>query len=614
VSLDAIARAGPERAADRRATAQRIFAELAPFRRQIGLAFGLILVGAAAQAGGPWLISRAIDQDILGGDASALARRMALLAAVYLVGALAQRGQIVQVGSVGQHLLASWRERLFERFQRLPIAFFDRQPLGDLMSRLINDVDTLNQLFSQGLTQLLGSLFSLVGILVAMLFLNTPLALVCFTIIPVMLLLTSVLAGRARRAFRATRETTGGVTADLQEEIVGIREAQAFNRTAANIANFRRRNAANRDANVQAVAITSAFAPSMDLLSTVSSALVIGFGGYLVFQDALSLGLLAAFLIYVQQFFRPIQLLAQVYAQAQAALAGAERIFAIFDQPVEPDVTPAPARSASSTVQRAPAVEPGQQGSIELDHVSFAYQPGRPVLTDVTFRVEPGQTVALVGPTGAGKTTIANLIPRFYDATAGLVRVEGRDVRTVPRAELRAGIAMVLQEPFLFGGTIADNIGYGRANASPAEIEAAARAVHAHDFIADLPAGYDTPLGEGGGTLSQGQRQLLSFARAVLAAPRILILDEATSNVDTRTEALIQQALTTLLAGRTSVVIAHRLSTIRQADQILVVQNGRLVERGRHAELLELGGLYADLHQRQFRDPTTPPSPAQSRA
>ena len=347
---------------------------------------------------------------------------------------------------------------------------------------------------------------------------------------------------------------------------------------------------------MQAVAITSAFAPAIDVLSTLATAVVIGYGGYLVYAGSLSVGLLAAFLIYVQQFFRPIQLASQVYTQAQSALAGAERIYNILDEepePADPPETPEPNRD---------------EGRIEFDNVSFAYEPGHPVLKGVSFAVEPGQTVALVGATGAGKTTIANLMPRFYDATGGTVRVDGRDVREVSRRSLRARIATVLQEPFLFSGTIAENIGYGRAGelergATREEIEDAARATQAHGFISELPEGYDTVLGEGGGSLSQGQRQLLSFARALLADPRILVLDEATSNIDTRTEAVIQEALGRLLAGRTSVVIAHRLSTIRNADQILVIEDGRIAERGTHTSLLATSGLYADLYRRQFREP-----------
>ncbi len=551
----------------------------------------LVVLGAVAQAGGPWLIGRAIDLYILEGDADGLARTMLFLLAIYALGTVASRGQVYGVGSVAQRLLASLRARIFDRLQHLPLRFFDRRPVGDLMSRVTNDVDTLNQLFSQGLTQLLGSIFSLVGILVAMLVLQWNLALACFTVIPIMLLTTAFFARRARQAFRLTRETVGDVSAGLQEDIVGVREAQAFNRTERNIARFRERNAANRDANVQAVAITSAFSPAIDVLSTLATALVIGYGGYLVFAGSISVGVLTAFLIYVQQFFRPVQLASQFYTQAQSALAGAERIYNILDEEPEP-ADPPEARKVGRI-----------EGRVTFEHVTFAYEPGRPVLRDVDFEVAPGQTVALVGPTGAGKTTIVSLIPRFYDATEGAVSIDGRDVRTYARKDLRENTGIVLQESFLFSGTIADNIGYGRLGASRDEIEAAARTLDAHGFISELPDGYDTVLGEGGGSLSQGQRQLLSFARAVLTDPRILILDEATSNIDTRTEKVIQNALATLLKGRTSVVIAHRLSTIRSADLILAVRDGRVVERGTHEELLARGGLYADLYRRQFREP-----------
>ena len=590
-SIESIARVPREQAESRSATARRLLGELRPYGRQLILALVLVVLGALSQAGGPWLIGRAIDRSILEGDPRGLARIMLLLLGVYLVGTLASRGQIRQIGSVGQSILASLRERIFERLLRLPLGYFDRRPVGDLMSRVTNDVDTLNQLLSQGLTQLLGSLFSLIGIVVAMLLLDWRLALVCFTIIPAMLLTNVYFARRARRAFRTTRETVGSVTAGLQEEIVGVREAQAFNRTETNIERFRERNAANRTANVEAVTITSAFVPAIDVLSTLSTAVVIGYGGYLVVTGTLTVGLLTAFLIYVQQFFRPIQLASQVYTQAQAALAGAERIYNVLDEPREPSDLPGTPQLYSV------------EGRIEFERVTFAYEQGRPVLEDIDFHVEPGQTVALVGPTGAGKTTIANLIPRFYDVSAGTVRVDDHDVREVERRSLRGQIATVLQDPFLFSGTIAENIRYGQMEATREEVEAAARAVSAHSFIVALPEGYDTELGAGGGRLSQGQRQLLSFARAVLANPRILILDEATSNVDTRTEALIQEALGTLLKGRTSIVIAHRLSTIRNADLILVVEAGRIAERGNHVSLLARGGLYADLYRRQFREP-----------
>ena len=585
--ITGLAELSVEKAKHRRTVARRLVRELRPHLRILLVALVFIFAGALAQAAGPYLVSRAIDRDLGNRDGAGLLRTMLLLLVVYALGSLAGRAQTRRVGRTGQRVLADLRARLFAHMQRLPLAYFEKRPLGDLMSRLLSDVDTLNQFFSQGLTQLLGSLLGLVGVLFAMLALNVRLALACFTIIPIMLLTTWFFAARARKAYRKTRETVGDVTADLQEEIGGVRQAQAFNRTEKNIERFRGRNAKNRDANVSAVGITSAFSPAIDLLSTLSMALVIGYGGSLVLEGKLTVGLLAAFLIYVQQFFRPVQLVASVYTLMQSALAGAERIYGIFDEP------PEPADGAGALkLERA-------RGAIEFEDVTFEYSPGRLALGGVSFTAQPGQTIALVGRTGAGKTTIANLIPRFYDPTAGVVRLDGHDLRTLTRGSLRAQIAIVAQEPFLFSSTIAENIAYGRPSATRAEVEAAARAASAHDFIAALPKGYDTALGESGSSISQGQRQLLAFARAVLVDPRVLILDEATSNIDTRTEALIQRALATLLAGRTSLVIAHRLSTIRSASQILVVDAGRIVERGTHAELLAAGGIYAGLYGRQ---------------
>lgn len=597
-ALEIMAGASQERSQNTARVARRLLAELGPFRRQLFYAFILILITAAAQTSAPWLIGRAIDREILNGDGAGLSRSMLLLLVVYAGGTLASRAQIYQIGAVGQRVLASLRRRLFDQFHHLPLRFFDRQQTGDLMSRVINDVDTINQLLSQGLTQLLGSLFSLFSILIVMLLLNPRLALASFTIIPLMLLTTFSLAGRARKAFRTTRKTTGEIAAGLQEEIVGVRESQAFNRAQINIARFRKRNAANRTANVQATGITSAFAPAIDVLSTVGMAIVIGYGGYLVFNGELSVGLLAAFLIYVQQLFRPIQLISMVYAQVQSSLAGGERIYAILDEERDQE----DARDAVVLQEVA--------GRIEFDGVHFAYQPGNDVLHDINFSIEAGQTAAIVGRTGAGKTTIAGLIPRLYDVTAGAVRIDGHDVRGVKRASLREQTAMVLQESFLFSGTVADNIAYGREGATRAEIELAAQAVCADTFIAGLPQGYDTQLGEAGVMISQGQRQLLSFARAILANPRILILDEATSNIDTRTETLIQQALAILLHGRTSIVIAHRFSTIRDADQILVVEDGRIIERGTHQALLKKNGVFADIYRRQFQDLVSRPAVA----
>ncbi len=572
--------AKPER---RGATAARLLGELRPHGRTLMGAAVLILIVAICQALGPWLVGRAIDVNVAHQDGRGLGLTLALMATVYVIGALAQRKQIFIIGTVGQRVLAELRQRLFSRFQELPMGFFDKRPIGDLMSRVSNDVDALNQLLAHGLTQSIGAVFGIVGILMAMAFLNPLLALVCFATLPLMGLTIWILARWARFAYREARQTTGAVMAELQEEIGGVREAQAFNRAGESEARFRERNRANREANLRAAVATSVFSPAVDVMSALTSAAVIGIGAWLVLKGALTLGLLAAFMLYIAQFFWPIQVVSQVSAQLQAALAGAERIYAILD--AEPE-----AETGGEALARG-------TGRVEYRDVTFAYMPGRPVLSGVSFVAEPGQTIAIVGPTGAGKTSIANLLPRFYEASEGAVLVDGVDVRDLSRAALRAQIAVVSQEPFLFSGTVAENLAYGRPDATRDDLVAMAKAVGAHDFIEALPQGYDTPLGEGAGRLGHGQRQLLAIARAMLANRPTLLMDEATSHVDSATEAALQRALTTALEGRTAIVIAHRLSTIRHADQILVVADGRIVERGTHDELLAAAGRYADLYR-----------------
>lgn len=578
------------KAKDTGAVTRRLLGYLRPYWQHLIIVFAMVVIFSAAGAAGPYLVGVAIDRFIARGDASGLAAIMALLLVTYVLGLLARIVQSYVMGWVAQKVLSDIRLGIFTAVQRQSMRFFDRHETGDLMSRLVNDVEVINTIFGQGLTQALGGVFSLVGIVVAMLLLNVQLALASFLVLPAMFFTTNFFSTWARRSFRRTRETIGDVSANLQEDIAVVRVAQAFNRTEVNRARFASRNAANRDANIGATAVTSAFFPAMDVLSAVAVGIVAGFGGYLSIQGAVSVGVVVAFLGYVQQFFWPIQQLGQIYTQAQSALAAAERIFDLIDTPV--DLADAPGAVTLGPIE----------GRVEFQDVHFAYEPGHPVLSGVSFVAEPGQTVALVGTTGAGKTTIANLIARFYDVTGGRVLVDGVDVRAVTMASLRGQMGIVPQSSFLFAGTVADNIRYGRLTASDEEVEAAARLVNADTFIRTLPQGYQTQLGERGGNLSQGQRQLIAFARAILADPRILILDEATSSVDTRTEALIQQALATLLRNRTAFVIAHRLSTVRNADQVLVIEGGRIVERGTHRDLLARGGAYAELYRRQFRD------------
>jgi ATP-binding cassette, subfamily B, multidrug efflux pump len=577
-----------EQASKQLSTLRRFLQYVLLYRKEIPIALTLVFIGAATQAIGPFFLGWSIDRLIAQGNLQGLLMLLGLLALNYGLGILATRGQIIRVGWIMQRLLAQLRQDIFLKIQSLPLSFFDRSEAGDLMSRLLNDVNTVNQAFGLTIAQMLGNMFSLVGIIIAMLSINLQLGLLSNLVVPLMIFTTSLFARWARARFRVTRQTIGELSAKLEEDIVSVREAQAFNRVQTNIAQFDVLNAANRDANVEAVAITSAFLPSIDFLNTLATAGVLAYGGYLAVTGAATVGVVTSFLLYVQQFFRPIQILSQFYTQAQSAFAGLERIFLLLDEPSE-------LKDAPDATEMPPI-----QGEVRFENVKFGYNPDQLVLKGVNLHAYPGQMIALVGPTGSGKSTIINLILRFYDVSGGAVKIDDIDVRSVTQASLRRQIGIVLQDNILFSGTVAENIAFGAPHTTQADIEAAAQLANVHEFITSLPQGYTTQLGERGAPLSQGQRQLISIARAVLINPRILILDEATSSIDTRTEALVQTAIARLLQGRTSFVIAHRLSTVTQADQVLVIQQGEILEQGTHAELIDQQGVYANLYSLQL--------------
>ncbi len=524
-----------------------------------------------------------------------LGRMIVLIVVLYVTSSMLTGLTFFSMSWAGQHVLRALRLEVFEHLHALPLSYYAEHEAGDLMSRITNDSETIQQALSFALVNVASGILLLAWIAYNMLTKNVPFALLSMAVTPVMMAATLYFSGQARKAFRKTRLEMGSVNAELQEGIAAVREAQAFNRAEENIENFRVTNAANRDANVSAVAFTAALAPTLEALGYLALAIVTAAGGLALLNGAdlfgtvVSLGLVITFLGYVQRFNQPIQQISVLWTNIQSAIAGAERMFGLLD------VVPA--------VQDRPGAKemPAIRGAVEFERASAEYKKGTPVLHEVNFKTTPGQTVAIVGPTGAGKTTIINLIPRFYDVTGGAVKIDGVDVRDVTAESLRKQIGIVLQDTFLFSATVMENIRFGRPSATDEEVIAAAKLAHADTFVERLPEKYQTVLGERGSGLSQGQRQLISIARAALADPRILILDEATSSVDTRTERLIQQAFLKLLTGRTSFVIAHRLSTIRNADVILVLNLGEIVERGKFEELMAKQGFFYGLYMSQFR-------------
>jgi ATP-binding cassette subfamily B protein len=518
-----------------------------------------------------------------------------IIVGLYVGNAIISGLQFFIMSWAGFNVLRDLRARVFEHVHRLSLGYFTKNEVGDVMSRFTNDTDTLQQVIGFGLVSVIQGTLLIVWIVYTMLARSVSFALISLVTLPLMFIATRWFSAQARKAFRIARQEIGAVNADLEESITAVREVQAFSREDENIEQFMAQNASNRDANIRAQVFTSALAPTLEALGYISLAVVAGVGGFYIlsgqdmFGTTISLGLIITFIGYTQRFNQPVQQISVLWTNVQSAIAGAERIFGLLDE--NPDVQDKASASEIPTIQ----------GEVTFENVWAEYNPGEPVLKGISLTAEPGQTIAIVGPTGAGKTTIINLLPRFWDVSEGRVLVDGHDVRDVTRHSLRQQMGIVLQDTFLFSETVMNNIRYGRPNASDAEVIEAAKLAQAHEFIEKLENGYDTILGERGSGLSQGQRQLLAIARVALTDPRILILDEATSSVDTRTERQIQAALDKLLEGRTSFVIAHRLSTIRSADVVLVLQAGKIIERGTHDSLLAANGFYYDLYMSQFR-------------
>jgi len=554
----------------------------------------LVVLGTACDLAVPLLIGLAIDRFIAAGDLAGLQRVVLLMLAAYGGSWLASVAQNTIVARVSQQAMYGLRRTLFDHLQTLSLRFFDRHPHGELMSRLTNDLDTISRVLAQNVTDLLAGLLTLVGVLVMMFAINFWLALGSMVIFPFMMWLVGAVGQRTRRGFREYQRQIGQLNGRLEEMFSGQRVIIAFNQQDNALAHFGAANETVRRVGIRAQIYAMLVPPLMGVLSNANIAILAGLGGWMTLRGWATVGTIAAFYSYSRKFAAPLRQLGDLYNQVQAALAGAERVFELID--TEPELADT---ADAHTLENI-------AGAVAFEHVDFRYVPDVPVLQDMSLAARPGQTVALVGPTGAGKTTIVNLLMRFYDVDRGAITVDGHDIRRVRKASLRRQLGIVLQDTFLFTESVMENIRYGRLEATDEEVIAAARLANADPFIRRLPQGYDTVLSERGSNLSQGQRQLLAIARAVLANPGILVLDEATSSVDTRTEARIQEAMLRLMEGRTSFVIAHRLSTIRGADEILFVSEGRIVERGTHRELLAQRGLYYNLYTSQFKGRIAP--------
>jgi ATP-binding cassette subfamily B protein len=575
---------------------RRLLGYLRPYLGRVGIALAAIIGGSILQLAHPWLMKIAIDQYIATGNLRGLDWIAAAFLAILVGSFLLEYVQIWTLQLTGQRIMFDLRMQIYRHLQRIDVQFYDRNPVGRLMTRVTTDVDVLNDLFTSGVVSIFGDVFTLAGIMIVLVVMDWRLALIAFSVLPLIVLVTQWFRRNVRDSYRTVRAWIARINAYLQEHITGMATVQLFRQERRSFGRFEDVNRRHRDANIDSIFYYAVFYPAIEVIGALASALIIWYGGGWTMEGTLTLGSLVAFLQYSQRFFRPISDMSEKFNVLQAAMASSERIFSLLDTPVKIE---------SRTVERT---DGRKDGLIVFENVWFAYNADRAegdleyVLRDVSFEVEPGQRVGIVGATGAGKSTIINLLLRYYDVTQGRILVDGVDVREMNLQELRSRFSLVLQDVHLFSGTIAGNIRLGEASIPEARIREAAAAVHADRFIDSLPLGYDSPVAERGATLSVGQKQLLSFARALAFDPRILVLDEATSSVDTQTELLIRDALHALMAGRTTIAIAHRLSTIQDMDKILVLHKGRLREAGSHQDLLALRGIYYKLYQLQYRD------------